>query len=90
MMERVVLFISGFAAASVPAYYQLRGDLRNTQRLIDRSVDQLRETVIGETKELQTRINGKGCYFLVFVPTIREIRDFYREMRRTNRESVIL
>eukprot|EP01052_Picozoa_sp_SAG31_P010053 SAG31_NODE_540_length_14288_cov_51.958066_2_plen_409_part_00 len=22
----------------------------------------------------------KGCYFLVFVPTIREIRDFYREM----------
>eukprot|EP01052_Picozoa_sp_SAG31_P026155 SAG31_NODE_2350_length_5893_cov_2.633414_2_plen_151_part_00 len=23
---------------------------------------------------------GKGCYFLVFVPTIREIRDFYREM----------
>ena len=24
--------------------------------------------------------SGKGCYFLVFVPTIREIRDFYREM----------
>eukprot|EP01052_Picozoa_sp_SAG31_P021287 SAG31_NODE_1638_length_7672_cov_4.225142_9_plen_80_part_00 len=24
--------------------------------------------------------DGKGCYFLVFVPTIREIRDFYREM----------
>eukprot|EP01052_Picozoa_sp_SAG31_P052537 SAG31_NODE_13016_length_899_cov_1.255000_1_plen_153_part_00 len=23
---------------------------------------------------------GKDCYFLVFVPTIREIRDFYREM----------
>eukprot|EP01052_Picozoa_sp_SAG31_P036230 SAG31_NODE_4488_length_3193_cov_5.386555_4_plen_117_part_00 len=23
---------------------------------------------------------GKGCYFLVFVPTVREIRDFYREM----------
>eukprot|EP01052_Picozoa_sp_SAG31_P001870 SAG31_NODE_63_length_28659_cov_23.074685_5_plen_70_part_00 len=23
---------------------------------------------------------GKGCYSLVFVPTIREIRDFYREM----------
>eukprot|EP01052_Picozoa_sp_SAG31_P013349 SAG31_NODE_801_length_12013_cov_23.812070_10_plen_73_part_00 len=22
----------------------------------------------------------KGSYFLVFVPTIREIRDFYREM----------
>eukprot|EP01052_Picozoa_sp_SAG31_P041318 SAG31_NODE_6233_length_2108_cov_4.439522_2_plen_156_part_00 len=33
---------------------------------------------------------GKRCYFLVFVPTIREIRDFYREMQRTNRESVIL
>eukprot|EP01052_Picozoa_sp_SAG31_P001851 SAG31_NODE_62_length_28678_cov_21.548270_22_plen_200_part_00 len=32
----------------------------------------------------------KGCYFLVFVSTIREIRDFYREMQRTNRESVIL
>eukprot|EP01052_Picozoa_sp_SAG31_P009142 SAG31_NODE_475_length_15172_cov_4.834273_2_plen_742_part_00 len=29
-------------------------------------------------------------YFLVFVPTIREIRDFYREMQRTNRESVTL
>eukprot|EP01052_Picozoa_sp_SAG31_P030507 SAG31_NODE_3133_length_4638_cov_6.219432_7_plen_586_part_01 len=28
------------------------------------------------------------CYFLVFVPTIREIRDFYREMQRTNRESI--
>eukprot|EP01052_Picozoa_sp_SAG31_P024084 SAG31_NODE_2025_length_6642_cov_6.408681_5_plen_177_part_00 len=25
-------------------------------------------------------ILGKGCYFLVFVPTIREIWDFYREM----------
>eukprot|EP01052_Picozoa_sp_SAG31_P017061 SAG31_NODE_1153_length_9640_cov_2.830206_2_plen_149_part_00 len=24
--------------------------------------------------------SGKGCYFLVFVSTIREIRDFYREM----------
>eukprot|EP01052_Picozoa_sp_SAG31_P011897 SAG31_NODE_685_length_12832_cov_28.355376_4_plen_190_part_00 len=23
---------------------------------------------------------GKGCYFLVLVPTIREIREFYREM----------
>eukprot|EP01052_Picozoa_sp_SAG31_P016287 SAG31_NODE_1073_length_10065_cov_2.176701_6_plen_96_part_00 len=23
---------------------------------------------------------GKGCCFLVFVPIIREIRDFYREM----------
>ena len=27
-----------------------------------------------------TAMIGKGCYFLVFVPTIREIRDFYREM----------
>eukprot|EP01052_Picozoa_sp_SAG31_P046054 SAG31_NODE_8653_length_1413_cov_1.282344_3_plen_131_part_00 len=26
------------------------------------------------------RKDRKGCYFLVFVPTIREIRDFYREM----------
>eukprot|EP01052_Picozoa_sp_SAG31_P022595 SAG31_NODE_1804_length_7234_cov_3.340855_2_plen_191_part_00 len=33
---------------------------------------------------------GKGGYFLVFVPTIREIRDFYREMQRTNRESITL
>eukprot|EP01052_Picozoa_sp_SAG31_P044220 SAG31_NODE_7632_length_1634_cov_1.851466_2_plen_91_part_00 len=24
--------------------------------------------------------SGKGCYFLVFMPTIKEIRDFYREM----------
>eukprot|EP01052_Picozoa_sp_SAG31_P020430 SAG31_NODE_1535_length_7971_cov_7.118438_7_plen_393_part_00 len=29
-------------------------------------------------------------YFLVFVPTIREIRDFYREMQRTNRESITM
>ena len=29
-------------------------------------------------------------YFLVFVPTIREIRDFYREMQRTNRESITI
>eukprot|EP01052_Picozoa_sp_SAG31_P055214 SAG31_NODE_15122_length_769_cov_2.356716_1_plen_194_part_01 len=27
---------------------------------------------------------GKGCYFLVFVPTIREIRDFNREKDGTN------
>eukprot|EP01052_Picozoa_sp_SAG31_P007812 SAG31_NODE_379_length_16485_cov_3.654583_1_plen_160_part_00 len=27
-----------------------------------------------------TSVKGKRCYFLVFVPTIREIRDFYREM----------
>eukprot|EP01052_Picozoa_sp_SAG31_P003299 SAG31_NODE_125_length_23649_cov_7.156202_17_plen_444_part_00 len=30
---------------------------------------------VGSTSTL-----GKGCYFLVFVPTVREIRDFYREM----------
>eukprot|EP01052_Picozoa_sp_SAG31_P029592 SAG31_NODE_2953_length_4866_cov_7.809104_5_plen_185_part_00 len=29
-------------------------------------------------------------YFLVFVPTIRETRDFYREMQRTNRESITM
>eukprot|EP01052_Picozoa_sp_SAG31_P058333 SAG31_NODE_17770_length_658_cov_1.194991_1_plen_207_part_00 len=29
-------------------------------------------------------------YFLVSVPTIREIRDFYREMQRTNRESITM
>eukprot|EP01052_Picozoa_sp_SAG31_P016347 SAG31_NODE_1079_length_10031_cov_5.270741_4_plen_77_part_00 len=29
-------------------------------------------------------------YLLVCVPTIREIRDFYREMQRTNRESVYI
>eukprot|EP01052_Picozoa_sp_SAG31_P036421 SAG31_NODE_4544_length_3150_cov_1.620125_3_plen_225_part_00 len=29
-------------------------------------------------------------YFLVFVPTVREIRDFYREMQRTNRESITM
>eukprot|EP01052_Picozoa_sp_SAG31_P020842 SAG31_NODE_1584_length_7827_cov_2.129788_10_plen_103_part_00 len=28
----------------------------------------------------RTGNTGKGCYFLVFVPTIREMRDFYREM----------
>eukprot|EP01052_Picozoa_sp_SAG31_P012033 SAG31_NODE_694_length_12769_cov_8.102447_8_plen_69_part_00 len=35
----------------------------------------------------QTQVRS---YFLVFVPTIREIRDFYREMQRTNRESVTM
>eukprot|EP01052_Picozoa_sp_SAG31_P012448 SAG31_NODE_729_length_12511_cov_7.059293_1_plen_216_part_00 len=25
-------------------------------------------------------VDGEGCYFLVFVPTVREIRDFYRDM----------
>eukprot|EP01052_Picozoa_sp_SAG31_P017866 SAG31_NODE_1240_length_9167_cov_4.729599_10_plen_64_part_00 len=35
-------------------------------------------------------VSGKGCCFLVFVPTIREIRDFYREMQRTNRESITM
>eukprot|EP01052_Picozoa_sp_SAG31_P010198 SAG31_NODE_550_length_14214_cov_3.054269_10_plen_401_part_00 len=34
--------------------------------------------------------NQVRSYFLVFVPTIREIRDFYREMQRTNRESITL
>eukprot|EP01052_Picozoa_sp_SAG31_P048228 SAG31_NODE_9998_length_1198_cov_2.047316_2_plen_84_part_00 len=34
--------------------------------------------------------DGEGCYFLVFVPTIREIRDFNREKYGTNRESVAL
>eukprot|EP01052_Picozoa_sp_SAG31_P004874 SAG31_NODE_207_length_20316_cov_20.465400_4_plen_1865_part_00 len=29
-------------------------------------------------------------YFLVFVPTVREIRDFYRETQRTNRESITM
>eukprot|EP01052_Picozoa_sp_SAG31_P020586 SAG31_NODE_1555_length_7895_cov_46.107748_8_plen_447_part_00 len=29
-------------------------------------------------------------YFLVFVPTIREIRDFYRDMQRTDRESITM
>eukprot|EP01052_Picozoa_sp_SAG31_P020769 SAG31_NODE_1576_length_7838_cov_5.738468_8_plen_105_part_00 len=40
--------------------------------------------------ECEVLINDKKVrsYFLVFVPTIREIRDFYREMQRTNRESI--
>eukprot|EP01052_Picozoa_sp_SAG31_P056619 SAG31_NODE_16307_length_714_cov_0.826016_1_plen_60_part_10 len=29
------------------------------------------------------RVAQVRSYFLVFVPTIREIRDFYREMQRT-------
>eukprot|EP01052_Picozoa_sp_SAG31_P027232 SAG31_NODE_2532_length_5555_cov_2.362170_1_plen_234_part_00 len=35
-------------------------------------------------------LNQVRSYFLVFVPTIREIPDFYREMQRTNRESVTI
>eukprot|EP01052_Picozoa_sp_SAG31_P010475 SAG31_NODE_574_length_13967_cov_7.512042_15_plen_221_part_00 len=34
------------------------------------------------------QVNTVISYFLVFVPTIRDLRDFYREMQRTNRESV--
>eukprot|EP01052_Picozoa_sp_SAG31_P022937 SAG31_NODE_1852_length_7072_cov_12.649792_5_plen_313_part_00 len=33
---------------------------------------------------------GEGCYFLVFVPTIRETRYFNRETYGTNRESVCI
>eukprot|EP01052_Picozoa_sp_SAG31_P054718 SAG31_NODE_14726_length_790_cov_1.234443_1_plen_83_part_01 len=32
----------------------------------------------------------RAVAFSVFVPTIRQIRDFYHEMERTNRESVTL
>eukprot|EP01052_Picozoa_sp_SAG31_P025317 SAG31_NODE_2212_length_6174_cov_11.856790_4_plen_55_part_00 len=31
-------------------------------------------------RDFARRELGMVCYFLVFVPTIREIRDFYREM----------
>ena len=40
----------------------------------------------GETQK-KKQVRG---YFLVFVPTIREIRDFYREMQRTDRESITM
>eukprot|EP01052_Picozoa_sp_SAG31_P002531 SAG31_NODE_90_length_26410_cov_175.663981_8_plen_243_part_00 len=36
---------------------------------------------------MATEVRG---YFLVFVPATREIRDFYREMQRTNRESITM
>eukprot|EP01052_Picozoa_sp_SAG31_P004801 SAG31_NODE_203_length_20490_cov_7.713256_14_plen_526_part_00 len=39
---------------------------------------------------LQTEVMQVRSYFLVFVPTIREIRDFYRDMQRTNRESITM
>eukprot|EP01052_Picozoa_sp_SAG31_P033311 SAG31_NODE_3746_length_3928_cov_4.375555_1_plen_59_part_00 len=52
----------------------------------------LREAALrGDAASLQRLIErGKGCHFLVLVPTIRETRDFYREMQRTDRESIIL
>eukprot|EP01052_Picozoa_sp_SAG31_P014981 SAG31_NODE_948_length_10825_cov_9.412829_14_plen_88_part_00 len=35
---------------------------------------------LAQSEAMRTVVDGKGCYFLVFVPTIREIRYFYREM----------
>eukprot|EP01052_Picozoa_sp_SAG31_P024977 SAG31_NODE_2161_length_6297_cov_1.823169_7_plen_478_part_00 len=39
---------------------------------------------------LKSTMTKVRSYFLVFVPTIREIRDFYRDMQRTNRESITM
>eukprot|EP01052_Picozoa_sp_SAG31_P011184 SAG31_NODE_628_length_13432_cov_131.456086_12_plen_161_part_00 len=36
------------------------------------------------------KVKEVRSYFLVFVPNIREIRDFNREMQRTNRESITI
>eukprot|EP01052_Picozoa_sp_SAG31_P012291 SAG31_NODE_716_length_12626_cov_7.493973_3_plen_151_part_00 len=44
-----------------------------------------RTALIASTRAMEVR-----SYFLVFVPTIREIRYFYREMQRTNRESITI
>eukprot|EP01052_Picozoa_sp_SAG31_P030265 SAG31_NODE_3090_length_4687_cov_4.344377_4_plen_190_part_00 len=43
---------------------------------------------VTELMETHASVVEVRSYFLVFVPTIREIRDFYREMQRTNRESI--
>eukprot|EP01052_Picozoa_sp_SAG31_P026181 SAG31_NODE_2355_length_5879_cov_6.732526_1_plen_383_part_00 len=37
-------------------------------------------TEVGDVFDARPIDYGKGCYFLVFVPTIREMRDFYRDM----------
>eukprot|EP01052_Picozoa_sp_SAG31_P004503 SAG31_NODE_187_length_20848_cov_22.521953_9_plen_214_part_00 len=47
-----------------------------------------RPDMLVRDRVLQLLHRGKGCYFLVFCATIREIRDFNREKYGTNRESV--
>eukprot|EP01052_Picozoa_sp_SAG31_P030331 SAG31_NODE_3102_length_4673_cov_2.821382_1_plen_84_part_00 len=58
------------------------GDTRDTST--DRSID---SSAGSESAFLSStgwhgpiNVECKGCYFLVFVPTVREIRDLYREM----------
>eukprot|EP01052_Picozoa_sp_SAG31_P030354 SAG31_NODE_3107_length_4667_cov_4.409807_3_plen_180_part_00 len=53
--------------------------------LLTNAADPATIVMIGALRMRQVR-----SYFLVFVPTIREIRDFYREMQRTDRESITM
>eukprot|EP01052_Picozoa_sp_SAG31_P015768 SAG31_NODE_1022_length_10309_cov_9.623874_5_plen_103_part_00 len=53
------------------------------------SSDDKQVTEQQQLMRMQFAVEVRSC-FLVFVPTIREIRDFYREMYRTNRESVTM
>eukprot|EP01052_Picozoa_sp_SAG31_P017452 SAG31_NODE_1194_length_9448_cov_9.896887_3_plen_294_part_00 len=53
--------------------------------LVSSPMERALRTAEALAKQLPTQVIS---YFLVFVRTIREIRDFYREMQRTNRESV--
>eukprot|EP01052_Picozoa_sp_SAG31_P030671 SAG31_NODE_3166_length_4601_cov_2.360729_5_plen_114_part_00 len=76
---------------------EMMGTVRDMQRVLldkcdDASAMALAERLGIESQRMQETAAAMEVrsHFLVFVPTIREIRDFYREMQRTNRESVIL
>eukprot|EP01052_Picozoa_sp_SAG31_P013746 SAG31_NODE_835_length_11646_cov_11.142201_6_plen_117_part_00 len=54
------------------------------------ALGQVRTTMLSRCTGSCSLACGEGRYFLVFVPTIREIRDFSREKYGTDRESVTL
>eukprot|EP01052_Picozoa_sp_SAG31_P032861 SAG31_NODE_3649_length_4028_cov_2.261644_2_plen_200_part_00 len=53
-----------------------------------RSESSAAASVVSEPSDVAAADAGKGGYFLVSVPTVREIRDFNREIYGTNRESI--
>eukprot|EP01052_Picozoa_sp_SAG31_P056622 SAG31_NODE_16308_length_714_cov_0.734959_2_plen_85_part_00 len=62
-------------------YYAMCGEVKlATHALIKGANVDEGDPVEGNTPLLEASRNGERSYFLVFVPTIREIRDFYREM----------
>eukprot|EP01052_Picozoa_sp_SAG31_P020466 SAG31_NODE_1540_length_7954_cov_3.521961_6_plen_76_part_00 len=75
--------MSGSAVAAIVSYaytgsIELKG---STVVAIIRAADLLQVSAVADAAvDFLVEGLGKGCYFLVFVPTIGEIREFYREM----------